>query len=285
MEMHMKAFLLTGLLATTALVAAQANAQAVEQGQWAVSGSVGAEYNTSGDLHGGTTTGAIPLGVIASLRDAGAPALPAAVTATGNAAQLRIGSRSYDDVYGTGFNVGFEATYGLGSGREVFGEFGYSKADQSSLQVGDAAVINGATDVAVVPVFGTFGDYKSYSFVGGLRQWFNEGGTWQPYIAGRLGVVKVDKINASFSVPALTINSALNNLPFYEDSTVVNMGADVGVSYNLTENLSLVGEVGIRYSGKLKGDDAAIGGLGLASINDSSERTYVPVSIKLRSKF
>jgi hypothetical protein len=281
----MKAYLVTGLLATTALFTTQASAQAVEQGKWAITGSIGSERNTSGDLHGGTTTGAIPLATIASLRDAGAPALPAALTAAGNAGQLRIKARSYDDVYGSNNNLAFETAYGIGNGREVFGELGYSTADGGRIQVGTAAVINGSNTVAEVPVFGNFGDYKALSLSVGARQWFNEGGTWQPYIAGRIGMTKVDEIRASFTVPDLTINSSLNNLPFYDDTTVVTLGFDVGVAYNISDTMTLIGEAGIRRSNDLDGNDSAIGGLGLASINEDSSRTYVPISLKLRAKF
>ncbi len=273
------------VLLSSAAFAATASAQAVDAGRWAVSGSVGSELSTSGDVHGGATTGEIPLRVIASLRDPGAPALPGAITATGNAGQLRIQSRGFDDIYDNAMTFNLEGTYGLGGGREVFGSFDYVKADEGSVQVGTAAVVNGSTTVAEVPVYGRFGEYKGMGVSVGLRQWFNEGGTLQPYIAGRVGASKIDAIDASFTIPDLTINQSLQNVPFYDETTILTAGVDVGVSYALSETISVTAETGVRYYGDLDGNDSAIGGLGLASINEEGKRVTYPISIKLRAVF
>lgn len=266
-------------------LASVAHAGPVESGRWAVSGSIGTEVPVSGDVHGGTTTGQIPLATIASLRDAGAPALPAALTATGNAGQLRIQSRGFDDIYDNATALSFEATYGIGKGRELFGSFDYVKADEGSTQVGTAAVVNGSNTVAEVPVFGRFGEYKGMGVSVGARQWFNEGGTFEPFIAGRIGVSKIDEIRATFTIPDLTINQSLRNVPFYDDTTIVTAGVEAGISYKMSENVSLIAETGLRYYGKLDGNDSAIGGLGLASINEEGNRLVVPVTLKLRAVF
>lgn len=277
------------LMATSALaalsLASVAQAGPVEAGRWAVSGSIGTEVPVSGDVHGGTTTGEIPLATLASLRDAGAPALPSALTATGNAGQLRIQSRGFDDIYDNATALNFEATYGIGGGREVFGSFDYVKADEGTTQVGTAAVVNGTNTVAEVPVYGRFGEYKGMGVSVGVRQWFNEGGTFEPYIAGRIGATKIDEIRATFTVPDLTINQSLRDVPFYDDTTVLTAGFEAGVSYKMSENVSLIAETGLRYYGKLDGNDSAIGGLGLASINEEGSRLVVPVTLKLRAVF
>lgn len=266
-------------------LAATAKAEAVDAGRWAVSGSVGTEFTTSGDVHGGATTGEIPLATIASLRDPGAPALPGAITATGNAGQLRIQSRSFDDIYGEAMTFNFEGTYGIGGGREVFGSFDYVKADEGRVQVGTAAVVNGSTTVAEVPVFGTFSDYKGMGVSVGVRQWFYSGATLQPYVAGRIGATKVDAIDATFTIPDLTITQSLRNVAFYDETTILTAGIDLGVAYALSDTVTLTAETGVRYYGDLDGNDSAIGGLGLASINEDGKRVAFPVSLKLRAVF
>jgi hypothetical protein len=117
-----------------------------------------------------------------------------------------------------------------------------------------------------------------------LRQYFG-GGAFKPYIAGRVGAAFVNDIRASFSVPALDINAALNNVPFYDSTTVLTGGIDLGVSYDVSDNFSLQVETGIRFAGGLDGNDANIGGLGLASINEEGSRTVIPVSVRARWVF
>lgn len=86
---------------------------------------------------------------------------------------------------------------------------------------------------------------------------------------------------ATFEIPDADI--VIANAPFYDSTTSVSAGIDLGVSWQVGETVSLQAETGYRYVGDLDGDDSAIGGLGLASINDVGDRTYVPVT--LRAKF
>ena len=84
-----------------ALLAAAGAAQAqTAPGQWTFGFEAGAEFPTDGEVHEGA---------IAPVPDLG-PLNPALA---GVDAELRIEPRSYDDIYGEAFNVGFEAAYGV----------------------------------------------------------------------------------------------------------------------------------------------------------------------------
>jgi long-subunit fatty acid transport protein len=263
----------TALLAA-ACVTTPAFATPLKPGQFAGSVNVGAELPLDGDVHGGA---AATVASLAALN----PNLPA------TSAQLRIESRSYDDIYGNATTYGIEGRYGLAGDREVFGEVRRTEADGGQVQVGTAFVpALGAT----LPVNGTFDDFKSTTVEAGVRQYFGSGKV-RPYVAARAGVAFVDEIRASFQVPVPNgvgtepndIN--LNNVPFYDDSTTWSVGVDVGASWQVNERLSVSAETGIRYRGDLDGNDAAIGGLGLASINNDSAAISVPVTLKLSYAF
>ena len=49
--------------------------------------------------------------------------------------------------------------------------------------------------------------------------------------------------------------------------------------------INLAAQAGVRYVADLEGDDSAIGGLGLGSINDTGKRVSVPISIAARFDF
>lgn len=258
--------------AAALMLVGTAQATGPTPGAWTVTGSVSADSPVSGDLHGGTTTGNLPLTALN-------PALPA-----GTVGRLEIGSRSFRDVYGsTDAAFTLEAARGLTTSDELFGAVTYLKSEASRLQVGDAVVTGGPLTGARLPVFGQFGDYESYAFEAGYRRYFNDGGSFRPYVAGRAGVVTTDEIRGTFTVPGAGI--ALNNVRFYDGGTSYTVGADLGAAYAVSDRFSLAAEVGVRYRSDLKDDDADIGGLGLGSINDEGARVSVPVSLRGTLKF
>jgi hypothetical protein len=257
----LRTILLSTVVALSAVGAAQAQ---TAQGRWTVSLEAGAEFPAGGDVHEGATAAVPDLGPLN-------PAL------SGVNAELRIQPRSFDDIYGEGMNIGAEFAYGLTDNAEVFGSLRYLQADEGRVQVGGAFVPALNT---TLPVFGTFDEYKAYALEAGYRQYFGTGAL-KPYVAGRVGAVFTDKINATFEIPDAGITIA--DAPFYESSTSFTAGIDVGLSYALNDQVSLQAETGVRYISSLSDDDSAIGGLGLASINGVGDRTYVPVT--LRAKF
>lgn len=210
------------------------------------------------------------------------PALPANVTG----ANLAIGARSYERIYKTGFGVGVDLAYGLGGGFELLGGVAYNRLNGSQVEVGRAA-LRDATDAQVggdVPVFGRFGDYKAWTVEAGVRGYFGSGAL-QPYVAARAGARFVDPIRASFTIPAVNLVGALDDIPFYRRSTVFTGAIDLGLDYAIGSKASIGIETGVRIAGNLKGDDSVIGGLGLASINGRGRIVTIPVSARVRFAF
>lgn len=249
----------------TAATAAPALAQ-TDPGRWSGSVFAGADFPLDGDVHGGATSNVPDLGGLN-------PAL------AGVSAELRIGARSFDDIYGETTSLGGELAYGVGPNAELFGSFRYQQADEGRVQVGGAFVPALNTEL---PVFGTFGELQSYALEAGYRRYFGEGG-FKPYVAGRLGVVRTDAINATFEIPDAAITIA--DAPFYDDTTSASIGVDVGVSFDLAEQVSLRAETGLRYVTSLDGDDTALSTLGLSSINEEGSRLETPVRVALSVRF
>lgn len=269
--------ILFGALALASF-ATPALAGPVPQGKFAGSVSASVDSPVDGDVHGGRTTAILPGAAVLSLF----PAATLPPTATG--ARLNIDARSFEDIYGEAFGVAIEGAYGLGGGRELFGAVGYLSADEGSVQVGTADVLGaGNAILATAPVFGRFGEYQATTIEGGVRQFFNLQSPLKPYIAGRIGAAFVDEIRASFTIPA--VNIAANNVPFYDETTVVTLGLDVGISYDVTDRFSVQAETGVRYAGDLDGNDAVLSALDLSQINEEGSRLSVPVTVKARFAF
>lgn len=255
------------LLVAAALLPSVASAAGPSAGRFSY--SLVGEYDTpfSGDVHGGATSAVPNLGPLN-------PAL------NGISAELRIGARGWDRIYGSTSGFGIEVTYGLSDSAEVFGTLRRNEADPGRERVGGAFVpaLNAELDV-----FGTFSRYRTTAAEIGYRYFFMEPGGARPYVAARLGAVQTDDIRATFEIPAGGIRIA--NAPFYGKDTSLATGADVGVLVPMGERFSLQAQVGVRYVDSLSGDDSAIGGLGLAAINDDGDRTSFPLSVQARWEF
>ena len=226
----------------------------------------GGDTSVNGDVH---------KGAIAPIADLG-PLNPALA---GVSAELQIGARSYDKIYGKGTNFGIEMAWPMGNSDEVFGQLMYTRTGSGSTQVGGAYVPALET---TLPVSGRFGSYDALGLEGGYRYYFGSGSV-RPYIAGRLGATHVNSIKATFTIP--DANIALNDVPFFKSGWQLSGGADLGVMWALTDKTSLGLEVGARYHGNLSGDDSALAGLGLAGINNTGKRTSYPVNLRLQMRF
>ncbi|MBX3710576.1 MAG: hypothetical protein KF800_01220 [Lysobacter sp.] len=258
------------ILATAAvlcLFAPAAFAAGPEAGKFSWSVFGGVDQPLSGDVHGGATAVVPDLG-------------PLNPDLAGVDAELRIRSRSHDDIYGSAMSYGIEFSYGIDDRSEVFGQLRRTQADDGTVQVGGAFVPALST---TLPVRGTFSDYKALTAEAGYRYYFGELGPARPFVAGRLGATRTDGIRATFAIPDAAITIA--DVPFTKSTWSVSGGVDVGLLFPVSEKVSITAQTGVRYVADVDGDDSAIGGLGLGSINDTGKRVSYPVSVGLRVDF
>lgn len=247
--------------------AGPAYAAGPEQGKFSISVFGGADRPISGDVH---------TGAVAPVPDLG-PLNPALA---GVSAELRIRSRSHEQIYGTAKSFGLELGYGLSDRSEIFLQAKETSADDGRVRVGAAYVPALDTEL---DVFGRFSGYDAYTWEVGYRHFFRDGGRVRPFVSARLGATETDDIRATFEIPDAAIT--IPNAPFYEKDWALSGGLEAGAQISFTERFSMRLTAGVNYIDDLSGDDSAIGGLGLARINDTGKRVSVPISVTGRFDF
>ncbi|WP_372017426.1 hypothetical protein [Pseudoxanthomonas sp. 10H] len=255
------------LLATALCTLAPAAFAGPTEGRFSMSVLGSLDTPVSGDVHKGATVAVPDLGPLN-------PAL------AGVDAELRIGARGHDQVYGAAMSVGLELAYGLSERSEVFVQARQTSADDGRLRVGAAYVPALATEL---DVFGHFSGYDAYAWEFGYRHYFGEARWARPFVAARLGATETDAIQATFDIPAAAIT--IPDAPFFEKAWAVSGGVEAGVQVPFTERFGMTISGGINYIGDLSDDDSALAGLGLAAINDTGSRVSVPLSISGRWDF
>lgn len=233
--------------AAAAFLPALAGAEGLE-GRWSVSFQGGTDLELSGNVHeGGSGT---VLG------------LPTSVEA-----------RSFGDVYGSSFRGQLQVGYGVGRASDVFVRGTYYKMSSDTLQVGT---------VAGLALNADFADYKEWGAEFGYRRYFRVDKPLKLYVGALAGLRFVSKLPATFSVPAAGV--VLSDVPFFDSSTVGVFGADLGVSFDVSERVALGLETGPRYQTGLS-DLEGLAGTGLESINDTGSRWSMPLVATLTLRF
>lgn len=244
----MKTVRISAVLCAVTLAAAPAFAQTSEK-PWSVSFDIGAERALSGDLHGGST------GTVLGL-------------------PTQVASRTYDDIYGMGFQWSAALGYAVTESGELRGRFSWAKGTADRLKVGT---------VANLDLLGLFDNDQSLGFDLGYRQYLGgSGNRVRPYVGVFGGVSRVDAIKAEFTVPAAGVT--LSGVDMYEESTVPVFGANAGLQARLTDAVSLQVGADLRWRGDLSPKDG-LAGTGLERINDESRRWSLPISAGLTIRF
>jgi opacity protein-like surface antigen len=220
---------------------------AAQTGPWSVSFDLGAQVAVDGNVHGGGS------GVVLGL--------PTQVTA-----------KTYDDVYG----LGFYWAAGLGYRVSERGEFrvqgSYTNNPAERLQVGT---------VAGLPLLAQFDDYRAFGMDFGYRQYL-AGGAARPFIGAGVGFVRLDTVEAEFSVPAAGV--VLSDVGFLESSVVPSFNVGAGVQIQLSDRIGVQGGVDFRWHGAAEPLDG-LAGTGLEPINDETERWSMPVTGGITVRF
>jgi hypothetical protein len=230
---------MVGLALSLAVLPGTAGAEGI-QGEWSVSLSCGTDLELAGDLHTGGAGSVL--------------GLPTAVE-----------DRGYSDIYDRSFRGQVSVGYGVTRNLEIFGRGSYYKMSSGNVVVGD---------VASLDLFGRWRDYREWGFEAGPRLYFSPESAFKPYAAVTAGVRFLRSNPATFSVPAA--NVVLNDVPFFDETTVGVFGADLGFTYDVAPGVGVGVETGPRYQTKpsrLNG----LAGTGLDRINDTASRWSMPI--------
>jgi hypothetical protein len=230
-----------------ALVPAAAGAEGIE-GRFSVSLQGGTDIELSGNVHEGGS------GIVL--------ALPTTVEA-----------RSFSDVYDPSVRGQASIGYGIGPRSEVFLRGSYYRTSSNALQVGT---------VAGLVLNADFADYKEWGGELGYRYYFMADQPFKPYMSLAAGLRSISELPSTFSVPAAGV--VLSGVPFYDKSTVAVFGGDLGFSYDVSENVGLGIEAGLRYQSG-PSDLDGLAGTGLEPINDAGSRWSVPLLATVTFRF
>jgi hypothetical protein len=247
--------LFTSLLALSA-VSLSAN--------WSVGFKAGLAPITNGEFHRGPSfDGSVLLGLPAG-------SLPVDVDA-----------KSFDDVYSNFNEIAFEASYAAGEKLTYTLGIGWLSSDEGNLRVGTVA--------GTLPLNARFSEYEDFQIYAGLRYNFHVTERWNPFVAVQLGYTQVDEITATFTVPGTPFvapyQAALTKAKFYDATNIWNYGLLLGVEYKFNDKASLALETGYVGQGGLDDNDSVLGLLGLNTLNDEGDLSYVPVRLSLNYRF
>jgi hypothetical protein len=233
---------------TAAFVATAAPASAqTAAGPVSISFDLGVQLPGPGDVHGAGT------GTVLNL-------------------PTTVESRSYGDIFGSGFTWAAGMGYRLGASGEFRLSGGYTKDTAERLQVGN---------VAGLPLFGLFGDYSAFSMDAGYRQYLG-GSRVRPFVGGSVGFVRLAEASAEFTVPAA--NVTLSDVDFFDTSIVPAFGLGAGVQIDLTPRTAFQAGIDFRWHGAYTDLDG-LAGTGLEPINDETGRWAMPVTAGLTVRF
>jgi hypothetical protein len=168
------------------------------------------------------------------------------------------------------FRVG--GAYNVSDNSQLFGAFSWEQAEADPT---DAGLVSG------LPLEVAFSDYQAWGIDAGYRHFYPVEWSAKPFVSASLGFQHVDAISIGFPSPA---GFVVNDVPFYDDSWVVQWRIGTGFLWDITERFGWQATLDLKYSGVLS-DAAGIGAVGFERINDVGNRWTLPIMAGVYVKF
>lgn len=181
--------------------------------------------------------------------------------------------QAYGNHFSDALRLRFMGNFGLDYNKEAFATFAYNKMNATERVTGS---------VGGYPLYTRFENTAAIDIEGGVRYYLRPEGPTRTYVAGVAGLRFHEEVNATIRV--LELGLSLNNLPYYERSTLFLVGADTGVSRDLSDTIAIGAEIGLRYQPKPSAAPI-LDGTGLEDINDTGSRWSLPISAFLTWRF
>jgi hypothetical protein len=162
--------------------------------------------------------------------------------------------------------------YNISDDSQLFGAFSWEQAEADPA---DAGLVSG------LPLDVAFGDYQAWGIDAGYRHFYPVEWSGKPFVTASLGFQHVNAISVGLSSPA---GFVVNDVPFYDDSWVVQWRIGTGLLWDINERFGWLATVDVKYSGVLS-DAAGIGSVGFERINDAGNRWTLPIMAGVYVKF
>jgi opacity protein-like surface antigen len=137
-------------------------------------------------------------------------------------------------------------------------------------------------DIGVSPLYGQYADYQSFGIDFGLRHYGTLSPRLRPYGEGTIGISFIDETDVILVAPAYNLGG--NATDFYDKTAALTFGANVGLLIQTGEQISVFGQVGLRWVSGMAEIDG-LEGTSLETINDSSSRWTMPFLAGVRLRF
>lgn len=181
--------------------------------------------------------------------------------------------QSFANHFSDALRVRVMGNFGLDYNKEAFATFAYNKINATERITGS---------IAGFPLYTRFGNTSALDIEGGLRYYFQPEGPTRIYAAGVGGIRFLNQLGATIRV--LEVGLTLTDLEYFEDSTMFLVGADTGISRDLSDTIAIGAEIGLRFQPKPSRAPILIG-TGLENINDTGSRWSLPISAFMTWRF
>ena len=133
-----------------------------------------------------------------------------------------------------------------------------------------------------VPLQIQFSDQQGWGIDFGVRRFFPTRGDLKPFYGGSLGFERTEEITVTMDASAHALE--LIDVPFYDDSWVINWRFGGGFLWDINERVGWQLTVDLKYSGVLS-DAAGLGQLVMERINDTGNRWTLPIMAGVYVRF
>ena len=181
--------------------------------------------------------------------------------------------QGYGNHFSDALRIRVTGNLGLDFNKEAFVTFAYDKMNATERVTGS---------VGGYPLYTRFSNTFAFDLEGGVRYYFLPEGPTRTYVAGAAGIRFQDRVGATIRV--LEVGLTLDDLDYFEDSTLFVFGADAGISRDLSDAIAIGAEIGLRYQPKFSPAEV-LPGTGLEGINDTGSRVGLPISAFLTWRF
>ena len=189
-----------------------------------------------------------------------------------NGRRAELDANTWGERYDPGFIFRVGGAYNLTDRSQITGTVAWEQAEADEA---DAGLLAG------VPIEVKFTDYQAWGFDVGYRRFVTTEFNARPFIGAAIGFQSVDAITMSLRS---TAGLVVDQLPFYDDSWVVQWRIGTGLLWDLGDRFGAQVTLDVKYSGVLS-DESGIGSLGLERINDRGNRFTFPVMVGAFVKF
>lgn len=180
-------------------------------------------------------------------------------------------SVEYQDVFAPDLRVQGLLGYGVSERVEMVLRGGWYRTDGTGVAAGT---------VGEGDVFAYFTEYEEWGLELAARYYIAHRSRLKSYVAPVAGLRSSKNIYVDYSIPQA--GTAVLNVPFSKDTTVAVFGLDIGVSFDLTDNLFIALDSGIRWQGASSDANALPA---LTAVDDSESRWTAPVLFSLGLRF